>query len=192
MRRLWWRWSLRDLRRRWLLVATIAAIIGVGTGTYAALLGTSEWRRRSNDASFASLQLHDVQIRLALGTAVAEGTLAGVAQQIPHATAIAGLRERLVLPTQFAAPGGLLASGELVGSALGAPIDGVSRHAGRSLTAADDGLPLLVMERAFAEGNDLPVTGRSTSPAACARPMWALASPRSTSYCRGGRVGCRS
>lgn len=159
MRRLWWRWSLRDLRRRWLLVATIAAIIGVGTGTYAALLGTSEWRRRSNDASFASLQLHDVQIRLALGTAVAEGTLAGVAQQIPHATAIAGLRERLVLPTQFAAPGGLLASGELVGSALGAPIDGVSRHAGRSLTAADDGLPLLVMERAFAEGNDLPVTG---------------------------------
>jgi putative ABC transport system permease protein len=52
---LWLRWTWRDLRGRWLLVTVIALVIALGTGTYAALLSTSAWRARSNDASFALL-----------------------------------------------------------------------------------------------------------------------------------------
>ena len=42
MRRLWVRWIARDLRQRWLLIVAIALVLALGTGTYAALTGTSE------------------------------------------------------------------------------------------------------------------------------------------------------
>ena len=41
------RWSLRDLRRRWIQVAAIALIIAVGTGVYSGLGSTATWRRVS-------------------------------------------------------------------------------------------------------------------------------------------------
>ena len=74
-RSLWVRWSWRDLRQRWLLVTAISLVIALGTGTYAALLSTSAWRRASNDASFALVHVHDVRVRLSQGTTVDEGTL---------------------------------------------------------------------------------------------------------------------
>jgi energy-coupling factor transporter ATP-binding protein EcfA2 len=52
---LWLRWSWRDLRARWAQVCALAAVIALGTGSYAALLSTSAWRTQSNDASFALL-----------------------------------------------------------------------------------------------------------------------------------------
>jgi putative ABC transport system permease protein len=64
---LWIRWSWRDLRRRWLLVAAIALVIALGSGTYASLLSTSAWRTRSNDASFALLHTHDIRVALPQG-----------------------------------------------------------------------------------------------------------------------------
>jgi putative ABC transport system permease protein len=158
------RWSWRDLRRRWRLVATIALVIGLGTGTYAALLSTSEWRRQSNDASFAAAGTHDLRVRLAQGSTVGEGTLADLVRRIPHAREVRAARERLVLPTQVAVPDGVLASGELVGSATGPGdvVDAVSRAAGRSINDADDGAPVVVLERSFAERNGLPDRGELT------------------------------
>src|SRR5690242_9588485 len=121
MRRLalWARWSGRDLRRRWPLVTTIALVIALGTGTYAALLSTSAWRTKSNDASFGMLHVHDLRVALAGGTTTPEGTLRDVITSIPHATQIAGVRERLVAPTQVAGPNNLLVPGEIVGTEKG-------------------------------------------------------------------------
>ena len=42
-------------------VAAIALIVALGTGTFAGLGSTAEWRRQSNDASFAHLRMHDLQ-----------------------------------------------------------------------------------------------------------------------------------
>ena len=168
---LWWRWSLRDLRRRWLLVATIALVIGLGTGTYAALLSTSAWREESNDASFSALDLHDLRIRLSTGSTVPAGTFTALVQRLPHADQVRGVRERLVLPTQLEAPGGVLAGGELVGTATtpGEEVDAVSQAAGAGLAAtesqaaqgrgADDGVARVVLEYSFAIANDLPTSG---------------------------------
>jgi putative ABC transport system permease protein len=56
--RLWWKWSWRDLRARWVQVAAIAFIIALGSGIYSGLSSTSEWRRVSYDASFERLHMY--------------------------------------------------------------------------------------------------------------------------------------
>jgi putative ABC transport system permease protein len=158
--RLWLRWSWRDLRRRWVLVGAIALVIALGTGTYAGLLGTSAWRRQSNDASFALLRTHDLRVALPQGGRTTQGRLAALVDGIPHSQDVTGARERLIVPTQIAGPGGLLVPGELVGTATrpGPAVDDVWVSAGRTLTAADDGLTRVVADQAFATKNGLPVT----------------------------------
>ncbi|MFZ0159338.1 MAG: FtsX-like permease family protein, partial [Kineosporiaceae bacterium] len=160
-RGLWVRWSWRDLRGRWVLVAAISLVIALGTGTYAALLGTSAWRRASNDASFALLNTHDVRVRLNQGTTVTEGRLAALVATIPSAASVQDVSERLVVPTQVSAPKDVLVPGELVGSETGAGrgVDDVWPAAGRLPTAADDGQAVVVLDRQFAEANQLPAGG---------------------------------
>ncbi|WP_143448345.1 ABC transporter permease [Kineosporia sp. A_224] len=160
-RGLWVRWSWRDLRGRWVLVTAISLVIALGAGTYAALLSTSAWRRASNDASFALLNTHDVRVRLSQGSTVAEGRLAAVVASIPSAASVLGVRERLVVPTQVSAPHDLLVPGELVGTATGtdAGVDDVWPSAGRLPGPADDGQPVVVLDRQFASANRLPATG---------------------------------
>ncbi len=162
--RLWVRWSLRDLRRRWVLVTAIATIIALGTGTYAGLLGTSQWRRLSNDASFALLHTHDLRVALPQGATAAEGRLLGLVSGIAHAADVSAARERLVVPTQIAGPGDLLVAGQLVGTDAreGPAVDAVSVATGRSLTAADDGQSTVVVEATFARKNNLGVPAALT------------------------------
>ena len=74
---LWLRWSWRDLRARWAQVCALAAVIALGTGSYAALLSTSAWRTQSNDASFALLHTHDLRVALAAGQHGPAGQPAG-------------------------------------------------------------------------------------------------------------------
>jgi putative ABC transport system permease protein len=158
---LWVRWSWRDLRGRWLLVAAISMVIALGTGTYAALLSTSDWRRESNDASFALLHTHDVRVRLSQGETVDEGRLAAIVASIPSAASVQAVRERLVLPTQVSAPRGVLVPGELVGTATGTEtgVDDVWASSGRIPSTAEDGTAVVVLDQQFAKANDLPRTG---------------------------------
>lgn len=155
--RLWLRWSWRDLRRRWTAVVAIAAVIALGTGTYAGLLSTSAWRTQSNDESFAMLDVHDLRVELPSGGTTTEGRLLAVVAQLPHADDVVGARERLVVPSQVAGPGGLLVSGELVGTDTrpGPGVDGVHVTAGRSLTASDDGRRVVIADEPFAKANAL-------------------------------------
>ena len=145
---LWVRWSWRDLRRHWPLVAAISLVIALGTGTYAALLSTSAWRTASNDASFSALHIHDLRVSLSQSSSTAEGSLDRLIRTIPAAAQLSAVRERLIVSLQIAGPGDLLVPGELAGTAVapGPVIDGVSDAAGRSLTAADDGQLSVVVE----------------------------------------------
>jgi hypothetical protein len=86
-----------------MLVGAIALVIALGTGTYAGLLGTSAWRRQSNDASFALLNTHDVRDPLPQSGRTMQGRLAGVVAGIAHARDVTGVRERMVVPTQIVA-----------------------------------------------------------------------------------------
>ncbi len=162
---LWLRWSWRDLRKRWLLVLAIALIIAVGTGANAGLGSTAAWRRQSNDESFALLAMHDLRVSLAQGATLDAGALDAAARSIPHAAELAATEERLVGVTEVDASSGgdtVLVPGELVGLDVGAgelSVDRVHVFDGRSLTQADDGQPVGVLEHQFADHYHLPPTG---------------------------------
>lgn len=116
--RFWLRWSLRDLRRRWLLVAAIAMVLAIGTGMFAALGSTATWRRDSNDASFAAVDFHDLRVELAAGETVGAGQLLDVLGALSAPDVVAAAEERLRLPTQIEAAGSegsILVRGEIVG-----------------------------------------------------------------------------
>lgn len=156
--RLWLRWSWRDLRQRWLVVAATALVIALGTGAYAGLSSNTEWRRQSADASFEALRFHDARVRLAEGATVARGTLRAAATAPGSPVAVAN--ERLVLPTQVDAS----RDGETI--LVPGIVMGVEDLAGREVSALHvyrGALPSapgdVVIERNFAFQYDLPDSG---------------------------------
>ena len=168
--RLWLRWSWRDLRGRWASVAAIALIVALGTGTFAGLGSTAEWRRQSNDASFAHLRMHDLRVTLPDGASVPETTLSGAIDGLPHAGWVTARAERLVGSTQVDASHGgrtVLTPGEIVGLALDVTasdlaVDALHRAGGRTLRVADDGRPVAVLEQGYADHFDLQDRGSLT------------------------------
>lgn len=165
-RRLWLRWSWRDLRDRWIHVLAIAAVIAIGTGFYAGLGSLERWRIASNDASFEALDAHDLEIELPEGGLAPAGSLAAAARSIPAAGRFRAVQERLIAPTliELARPGRdpLLVSGEIVGSQLGPygpRVDGIAASRGRGLRAGDSGKRVAVIESNFGEFHELPPSG---------------------------------
>jgi putative ABC transport system permease protein len=161
--RVWMRWAWTDVRLRWRQVAAISAVLALGIGLYTALASVGAWRVASNDASFALLRAHDVRASLSEAGVVPAGTLLAAARGLDDA-AVAGARERLVVPTQLDAstPGRtVLTPGRIVGSgpATG-PVDRLYVERGRGMRAAEAGRPVAVLEAAFAEHYDLPARGR--------------------------------
>ena len=164
---LWPRWSVRDLRARWLKVAAIALIIALGTGSYAGLTSTSEWRQRSNEASYELTNVFDVRAQLSAGSFVPAGTLLAALDGLDEAAAIEVAEERLVVPTPVevrAAAEEVLVAGRLTGvdlTAGGPHVNGLLAHEGRLLEAADSGAPVVVLESNFANHYGLPAEGTS-------------------------------
>ena len=161
MRSLWIRWIARDLRQRWLLIVSIALVLALGTGTYAALLGTSTWRTVSNDKSFAQQRMHDLEVSLAPGTTAPAGVLEDLARSAGLGD-VAAVQERLVVPTQVVV-GDIIVPGKILGS--GSPdqdpdtaVDTVWVSAGRPPQPGDP-MPSGVLEMKFADANGLPDQG---------------------------------
>ncbi|HEU4942901.1 MAG TPA: hypothetical protein VFT18_06515, partial [Gaiellaceae bacterium] len=165
MRRLrfWLRWSLRDLRRRWLLVLTLGLVVALATGVSAGLGSMETWRIRSNDASFARLHMHDLRVSLAAEGTVPAGALDAAAAAIPRSRLVAATQERLIRPTQVDAsvPGGsILVPGKLVGVPLVGPASDIDTRfvqKGRDLRPSDTGKAVAVVEGNFGEHHGLPV-----------------------------------
>jgi putative ABC transport system permease protein len=161
----WMRWSWRDLRRRWVLVAAISVVLAIGTGLYSGLGSVENWRVASNDASFAALNAHDLEIGLTEGSFARPGDLRSLVESIPEADQVELVQERLAVPTQVEIPregeGPLLASAEVVGTDLGShdPIDGYSAEAGRALGPGDQGRDTALLEVQYGRYHDLPASG---------------------------------
>jgi putative ABC transport system permease protein len=161
--RFWLRWSLRDLRQRWLLVLTLALVVALATGVGAGLGSMERWRIGSNDASFALLRMHDLRVSLTAEGSVGAGTLAAAAAEIPDRDLIAATQERLIVPTQVDAsrPGHtVLVPGKLVGVPLTGPgsrIDSRFVQKGRDLRPVDNGRPIAVVEGNFASYHGLAI-----------------------------------
>lgn len=163
--RIFLRWSARDLRLRWVQVAAIAFIIGLGSGTYSGLSSTSAWRRISYDASFRSLRHHDLHVTLSTGSYVGADALRAAAESIPHARQLDAVEPRLVSPTQVdASTAGrtILVPGQIVSVDVTRDrpaVDLLSTERGRALGPADATLPRAVLDYHFAQRRNLPPSG---------------------------------
>jgi putative ABC transport system permease protein len=145
----------------------IALIIGIGTGAYAALGSTATWRRESNDDSFAQLNMYDLRVKVADGVFADTGEMVAVLDTLPDPSIVDAAEERLVVATQVDASTPdetILVPGRIIGMDLddrGPHVNGVHVEAGegRALEAADDGEPVVLLERNFATFYDLPAEG---------------------------------
>jgi putative ABC transport system permease protein len=159
------RWSWRDLRTHWIKVGAIAVVIAIGTGGYAGLTSTTEWRRESYDASYNQLAMYDLRIDLASGATARQGDLKAAVASIPSAGSISAVEERLVVPTQVDASTATvtaLVRGEIIGSDFsdgGPHVNGYHVFAGRGLTTEDSATPVVMLDRTFAKFYELPDTG---------------------------------
>ncbi len=159
------RWSWRDLRKYWVKVIAIALVIGIGTGAYAGLTSTANWRRDSNVASMELLNMYDVRFELATDSSVEEGALLAAAAGIEHADWIEEGLERVIRPTQVdasTATDAVLVPGQIVGVDIstGSPaINGWHLAGGVGLDSADAGAPVVLLEHGFVFHNDLPPSG---------------------------------
>lgn len=168
MRRIafWLRWSARDLRGRWLLVAAIAATIAMGTGAYAALESMSVSRQDANTRSLALARAHDVRVYLADGSFAAPSQLEALVDAIPHRGSVTGTEVRLVFAARVdASTAGrtILVPGRVVGMTGGsASVDALHTEEGRAFTPADEGRPVAQLEYHFAAYYDLAAPGSIT------------------------------
>lgn len=157
------KWSLRDLRRKWLQVAAIALVIAIGTGMYSALSGTASWRYASNDASFEATGMYDLRVKATEGLDTAHGEMLAVLGTLADPTVVQDAEERLIVDTQVDASTGsrsIRVPGRIVG--LDVAADGpaltsvaVAGGDGRTITGADDARRVAVLERNFADYYDL-------------------------------------
>ena len=162
---LWLRWSWRDLRARWLQVLAIAGIVAIGTGIYAGLTSTTQWRRDSYDRSYAALDAHDVHVALTTGTFATTGQLLAVLDRVDDTYPVLAAAERLSVPTQVDASTDdttILVSGRIIGVDLaggGPAVDRIGVLQGRALTEADDATVNAIVDVHFADHYHLPDTG---------------------------------
>lgn len=165
---MWLRWSWRDLRRRWVQVGAIAAIIALGSGIYSGFVSTGTWQRTSYDESYAALNMYDLHVALSAGSYVSAAELEGAIRSIPQADRLHDVDERLVVKTQVDASTPtetILVPGRIVGVDVandGPKVARVSAERGRTLRASDQGTSNAVLDYHFADHFELPPTGTLT------------------------------
>ena len=160
--RFWIRWALRDARRHGLQVLSIALLLALGVGMFAAMSSMSIWRVDSADSSFAALRMHDLRVSLVEGTTAPEGRLRAALAGSAARDDVTAAAERLVVSTQVDASTrgrSIIVPGRLVGTPPGARVDTLHARAGRLPGAASAGAPTVGLEYNFARHYDLPATG---------------------------------
>lgn len=165
---MWMKWSWRDLRARWVQVVVIALIIALGVGAYSGLSSNTRWRQITADNAYDLLNMYDLRVELADGSAVEAGSMTAVLAGADHEGVVADAEERLRVPNQVAtstADGDIVVRGEVIGVSVaegGPNINAIHPKAGRSLNEGDRGQPTSLIERNFAVHYDLPAEGTVT------------------------------
>jgi putative ABC transport system permease protein len=158
--RFWIRWAARDARRHRWQVLSIALLLALGVGMYAAMSSMSIWRVDSADSSFAALRMHDLRVSLVEGGTAREGALRAALDGSEARDAVAAAGERLVVSTQVDASirgRTIIVPGRIVGTAPEAGVDTLHFRAGRP-----PGADAVALEHNFARHYDLPPSGALT------------------------------
>ncbi len=161
-----WRWSIRDLRERWLQVLGIAVVIALGVAVFGGLGSTTPWRQEALDKSYEMLNTFDLRLELVQGSTLQADALKQALQSVPHADWIQELEVRLIFPTTLNASSGeqpLLVSSRVVGvqvSGGGPDINQLHVTQGRGLAPGDAGELRCVLEYNFATYHGLTLGDR--------------------------------
>ncbi|MCZ7539346.1 MAG: ABC transporter permease [Anaerolineae bacterium] len=158
--RLWLRWSWRDLRARWLQVAAIGLIIALGTGVFAGLSGQKKWRIDSHNLSYGRLHMYDLKLTPASGSYLDGEELLAALEDVAGVRAV---EARLTEPTLLEVSHDhevIRVRGRIVGVDVrdgGPRVNSVyvDEDSGRTLTPADSGHNVAVVEYKFARHHDL-------------------------------------
>jgi putative ABC transport system permease protein len=162
-----WRWTLRDLRERWLQVVGISLIIALGVAIFSGMGSVTPWRTKSMDESYKMLNMYDLKLELTPGSYLDAERLAGAIGSIPHADWIEDAALRLSFPTTVDASTPdqpVLVSGQVIGvdTAAGGPVvNKLHMTSGRALDAGDAGAPICIVEHNFATYYELEPGDRS-------------------------------
>ncbi len=166
--RMWLRWSGRDLRSRWVQVVVISLIIALGVGAYSGLSSLVQWRKITADHSYELLNMYDLRVELAEGSAVDAGSMIEVAESADTDGVIAEAEERLQVPTQVSTStpdGDVVVRGVVVGLPLadgGPHVNAIDVPEGAALAEEDAGESTALVERNFALYYELPTEGTLT------------------------------
>lgn len=158
---LMWKWSLRDMRERWIQVVGISLIIALGVALASALSSNAAWRLTSFDRSYDILEMYDLKLMLTPGSYLDADQLTETVRSIPHKNWIEDVETRLLLSTSVDASGpddNLFVSGQIIGvdvSNGGPHVNKLHITAGRALAPSDADEPVCVMEHNFATARDL-------------------------------------
>ncbi|HEY5144718.1 MAG TPA: FtsX-like permease family protein [Solirubrobacteraceae bacterium] len=162
--RLWLRWAARDARRHRFQVLSIALLLALGVGMFAAMSSMAVWRVDSADSSFAALQMHDLRFSLVEGSTAPEGVLRSALARSGARADVAAGAERLVTSTQVdASTRGrtIIVPGRIVGTLPGAAVDMLDVRRG-SLPSTGTGGPAVALEYNFGRAHSLPAAGALT------------------------------
>jgi putative ABC transport system permease protein len=145
-----------------LQVISIGLLLALGVGMYSAMSSMAGWRTASADASFAALRSHDLRVSLVSGSYANAGELSAALAGIADRGLVAAAQERLVVPIQVDALSGsrsVIVPGRIVGSPVQSSVDRLATVRGRGLRPADEGRPVVELERNFAKHYALPKAG---------------------------------
>lgn len=156
-----WKWTLRDMRERWMQVVGIALIIAFGVAVSSGLGSSIPWRTKSFEKSYEMLNMFDVKLELTPGSYLDAERMEQAVGAIPHADWIEGVSVRLTFPTSVDASTAeeyVLVTGEIIGIDVSAGEPTVNKlhvTAGRPLNAGDAGQLVCVVEQNFANFYEL-------------------------------------
>jgi putative ABC transport system permease protein len=162
-----WKWTLRDMRERWMQVVGIALIIAFGVAASSGLGSSIPWRSKSFARSYEMLDMFDVKLELTQGSFLDAAQLEQAVRAVPHADWIEDVSVRLTFPTSVdasTAESYLLVNGEIIGTDVSAGDPAVNKlhvTAGRSLNAGDAGQFVCVVEQNFANWHKLELGDRT-------------------------------
>jgi putative ABC transport system permease protein len=141
-------------------VFSIALLLALGVGMYAAMSSMSVWRVDSADSSFAALRMHDLRVSLVEGSTVPQGALRAALGRSGARDDVAAAAERLVVSTQVDASHHgrtIIVPGRIVGTPPGSDVDTLDMRRGRPPAHGS-----VALEHNFARHYDLPASGRIT------------------------------
>ncbi|MEA2009317.1 MAG: FtsX-like permease family protein [Actinomycetota bacterium] len=153
---LWLKWSLRDLRSRWVQVVVISLIIALGVGAYSGLTSTTKWRKATADNGYDVLNMYDLRVQLADDSVVDAGSMLEVVAGADAGGVVAVAEERLQVPNQVATvtqDGDVVVRGVVIGVPLendGPNVNSIHVDEGRDLDEGDRGQSTALIERNFA------------------------------------------